>query len=216
MRQRIDISSGLKPDVQYARGQAASSLKLGVTVTILGGMAVATLLLSRGLTLVVPLSLVVLLSGILEAVCAFHERDAVGYLVHLVPAIAAVPIGILIVVYPKAIYPKTSLMTSTFLFASYLTVIGLFRVASAARLKFGDWHWPVLDGAVTLLLGALLWSGSDWLDSWLPGLAIGISLVFHGWSTVASARSPATKAAKSKAQLPPIKPVSNPAEFVQS
>jgi len=72
----------------------------------------------------------------------------------------------------------------TLLFASFLTIMGLFRLIAAISLKFPHWGWAVFDGIVTLGLGILLWADWPWSGLWFLGLSVGISLVLRGWSYV--------------------------------
>src|SRR5438445_10087590 len=61
--------------------------------------------------------------------------------------------------WPARGYPSgCRALASTLLFASFLTVIGLFRLIAAARLKLPHWGWAVFDGSISLLLGLLLWA----------------------------------------------------------
>jgi len=62
----------------------------------------------------------------------------------------------------------------TLLFASFLTVIGGFRLIAAISLKFPHWGWAVFDGVVTLGLGILLWAEWPWSGLWFL-LEMGIS-----------------------------------------
>jgi len=70
------------------------------------------------------------------------------------------------------------------LFASFFTVIGIFRLIAAVRLKFPNWGWAVFDGAVTLLLGILLWAEWPVSGFWFLGFTIGIALILRVWSHV--------------------------------
>src|SRR5207253_534096 len=78
-------------------------------------------------------------------------------------------------------HPVAGALAWTLLFASFFTVIGLFRLIAATRLKFPDWGWAAFDGAVTLLLGILLWADWPWSGFWFLGLSIGIALLLRGW-----------------------------------
>jgi uncharacterized membrane protein HdeD (DUF308 family) len=118
-------------------------------------------------------------SGMVEAVHAFQVRGWGGVFLHLVAGIAGVLIGLLIVTHPIA-----GALAWTLLFASFFTVVGLFRIFAAIRLKFPHWGWAVFDGSVTLLLGILLWAEWPWSGFWFLGLAVGISLLLRGWSNV--------------------------------
>jgi uncharacterized membrane protein HdeD (DUF308 family) len=87
-------------------------------------------------------------------------------------------IGLLVVTHPIA-----GALGWTLLFASLLTVIGLFRMIAAISLHYRRWGWAVFDGIVTLVLGLLLWAGLPWSGLWFLGFALGISLILRGWST---------------------------------
>ena len=88
-------------------------------------------------------------------------------------------LGLLIVTHPVA-----GALAWTMLFASFFLVVGSFRMVAAIRMKFPHWGWAAFDGAVTLLLGVLLWADWPWSGLWFLGLSIGISLVLRGWSYV--------------------------------
>jgi uncharacterized membrane protein HdeD (DUF308 family) len=153
-------------------------LVLGISMVILGTIALfITPAATLGTVLVLGWLLVV--SGIVEAVHSFSVRRWSGIFLHLIGGILGVLVGLLVVTHPVA-----GALAWTLLFASFFTVIGLFRLVAAIRLKFPNWGWAAFDGAVTLLLGLLLWI--DWPGSgiWFLGFAVGISLLLRGWSYV--------------------------------
>jgi uncharacterized membrane protein HdeD (DUF308 family) len=121
----------------------------------------------------------VVLSGVVEAVHAFHLRREDRFLLHIVPGIAGLPIGLLIISHPNA-----GAMVWMLLFSSFLTVIGLFRIVSATRFKFPNWSWAAFDGIATLLFGVVLWAARPWLAPQFMGLAVGFSLILRGWSSL--------------------------------
>src|SRR5438552_13468061 len=91
----------------------------------------------------------------------FQVRSWGGFFLHLLGGIVGVLIGLLVVTHPVA-----GALAWTLLFASFFTVIGLFRLIAATRLKFPNWGWAAFDGAVTLLLGILLWADWPWSGFW--------------------------------------------------
>jgi len=115
----------------------------------------------------------------MEAIHGFRVRRWGGVFLHLIAGILGVLIGLLIVTHPVA-----GALAWTLLFASFFTIIGLFRLVAAMRLKFPNWGWAVFDGIVTLLLGILLWAEWPWSGFWFLGLAVGVSLTLRGWSYV--------------------------------
>lgn len=153
-------------------------LTLGIVMVILGTVAffiapAATI----GTVLVLGWLLVV--SGIVEGIQAFRMRKWGGIFLHGVAGILGILIGLLVATHPglgrwrgRCSFPR-SLLSS-----------GFFAWCAAIRLKFPHWGWAAFDGAVTFLLGVLLWAEWPWSGFWFLGIAVGISLVLRGWAYV--------------------------------
>jgi uncharacterized membrane protein HdeD (DUF308 family) len=153
-------------------------LVLGLSMVILGTIA---LIIAPAATIgtVLVLGWLLVVSGVVEAIQAFRVRKWTGIFLHLIGGVLGILVGLLIVTHPVA-----GALVWTLLFASFFTAIGLFRIVAAIRLKFPNWGWAAFDGAVTLVLGTLLWI--DWPGSglWFLGFAVGVSLLLRGWSYV--------------------------------
>ncbi|MFZ0200302.1 MAG: DUF308 domain-containing protein [Candidatus Sulfotelmatobacter sp.] len=165
-------------DIESLRHRWGWLLVLGIIMVFLGTIALfITPAATIGTVLVLGWLLVV--SGIVEAIQSFRVRRWGGIFLHLIGGVLGVLVGLLVVTHPVA-----GALAWTLLFASFFTVIGLFRLVAAIRLKFPNWGWAAFDGGVTLLLGLLLWV--DWPGSglWFLGLAVGISLILRGWSYI--------------------------------
>ena len=165
-------------DLHELRHKWGWFLALGIVMTVLGIVALA-LIPAASLATVLVLGWLTVFSGIAEGVHAFQVRGWGGMFLHLIAGIAALLIGLLVVTHPVA-----GALAWTLLFASFFTVIGLFRIFAAIRLKFPHWVWAVFDGSITLLLGILLWADWPWSGIWFLGMAVGISLLLRGWSNV--------------------------------
>src|SRR5262252_1912563 len=153
-------------------------LFLGILMATLGTIALLIVPAATiGTALVVGWLLV--FSGIIEMVHAFQVRRWGGLFLHLIGGLLGLLIGLLVVTHPVA-----GALAWTLLFASFLTVMGLFRLIAAIRLKFPLWGWAAFDGAITLLLGFMVWAGWPWSAVWFIGMAVGISLILRGWSYV--------------------------------
>ncbi len=153
-------------------------LVLGISMVILGTIALfITPAATLGTVLVLGWLLVV--SGIAEGIESFRVRQWGGIFLHLIGGVLGVLVGLLVVTHPVA-----GALAFTLLFASFFTVVGIFRLIAAIRLKFPNWGWAAFDGAVTVLLGVMLWM--DWPGSglWFIGFAVGLSLLLRGWSYV--------------------------------
>ena len=153
-------------------------LTLGILMICLGTIAFI-LIPAATLGTVLVLGWLLVVSGIIECIQAFRERKSGGLFMHLIAGIIGLFVGLLVVTHPVA-----GALAWTLLFASFLTVIGVFRLVSAIRLRFPNWGWAVFDGALSLALGILLWAEWPWSGIWFLGMAVGISLVFRGWSYV--------------------------------
>jgi uncharacterized membrane protein HdeD (DUF308 family) len=119
------------------------------------------------------------ISGIMETIHSFRVRRWGGLFLHLIGGVLGVLVGLLVVTHPVA-----GAVAWTLLFASFFTVIGMFRLIAALTLKFPNWGWAVFDGVVTLALGVLLWVEWPWSGLWFLGLAVGVSLILRGWAYV--------------------------------
>ncbi|SRR5258708_1713501 len=153
-------------------------LVLGIIMVVLG---IVAFIIAPAATIgtVLILGWVLVVSGIVETVQAFRVRRWGGFFLHLIGGALGVLVGLLIVTHPVA-----GALAWTLLFASFFSVIGVFRLITAARFKFPGWGWAVFDGVITLALGILVWAEWPWSGLWFLGLAVGVSLVLRGWSYV--------------------------------
>lgn len=153
-------------------------LVLGIIMVVLGTVALF-MMPAATLGAVLVLSWLLVISGVVEFVHAFRVRRWGGFFLHLIGGVLGVLVGLLVITHPFA-----GAVAWTLLFASFFTVIGVFRLITAMALKYPNWGWAVFDGIITLGLGILLWA--EWPTSavWFLGLAVGVSLIFRGWSYV--------------------------------
>jgi uncharacterized membrane protein HdeD (DUF308 family) len=151
---------------------------LGIVMAILGTIAMI-IMPAATLATVLVLGWLLVVSGVAEAIYSFRVRKWGGLFLHLIGGILGVLIGLLVVTHPVA-----GALAWTLLFASFLTVIGIFRLVAALSLKFPHWGWAVFDSAITIGLGVLLWAEWPWSGLWFLGLAVGVSLVLRGWSYI--------------------------------
>ena len=153
-------------------------LFLGILMATLGMIA---LLIVPAATIATGLvaGWLLIFSGVIELVHVFRVRRWGGLFLHLIGGVLGLLVGLLVVTHPLA-----GAVAWTLLFASFLSVVGLFRVITTISLKFPHWGWALLDGIVSLGLGILLWTDWPWSGLWFLGLSLGISLVLRGWSYV--------------------------------
>lgn len=172
------IPNRLLFEMDVLRSRWGWLLSLGILMATLGTIALLIVPAATiGTALVAGWLLV--FSGIIEMVHAFRVRLWGGLFPHLIGGVLGLLVGLLVVTDPLA-----GAAAWTLLFASFLSVVGLFRMIAAIRLKFPHWGWAVCDGIISLGLGILLWADWPWSGLWFLGLSVGISLVLRGWSYV--------------------------------
>jgi uncharacterized membrane protein HdeD (DUF308 family) len=177
-------TSDIRPDHPYAdevrhlRGMWFWLLLFGVAQVVLGLLAIGASFIA---TLAVTLTFGVLLmvGGVVALAGAFSVRRWAGFFLQLLAGILYLVIGLFCVRHPvEAAAALTLLVAAGFL------VAGLLRIIVALTHRFHGWGWVLLNGVVTFLLGALVWSQWPQDTVWLIGLCVGIDLLFHGWAWV--------------------------------
>jgi len=153
-------------------------LALGVSLIALGTVALAVMPAAT-VAVVLILGWLMVISGMLEVVHGFQVRTWGGIFLHLIGGVLGIVVGLLVVTHPLA-----GALASTLLFASFLSVVGLFRLLAAAKLRFPNWGWAAFDGGITLLLGIMVAMNWPWSGFWFLGLSVGISMLIRGWSYI--------------------------------
>jgi uncharacterized membrane protein HdeD (DUF308 family) len=153
-------------------------LLLGIIFIIFGIIA---LVITPAATLgtVLVLGWIMVAVGVVEAIHGFRLKGWSGMFLHIIGGLLGILVGLLVVTHPVA-----GALAWTLLFASLFTAFGLFRVVVASVLKFPNWGWVVFDGLVSFAIGVMLWAEWPWSGFWFLGMAVGITLLFRGWSYV--------------------------------
>ena len=77
--------------------------------------------------------------------------------------------------------PLVVLGSLTLLLAAYFIVDGIFEIAAALQLKpETGWGFLLFGGAVSLMLGLMIWRQFPLSGTWAIGVLIGVKLLFAG------------------------------------
>jgi len=165
-------------DLEEFRRNATWFLVLGVILVILGFIAVGRSV-SVTLASMYFFGWLLVIGGVVEAVQAFWQRQWGGLFFNLLSGVLYVVVGFMVLGNPGA-----GAVALTLLIALFFLIAGAFRIIVALTMRFPEWHWLLLNGAITLLLGLLIWK--QWPSSalWVIGLFIGIDLIFTGTAWV--------------------------------
>jgi uncharacterized membrane protein HdeD (DUF308 family) len=153
-------------------------LALGIILVLLGVIALAfdfwTTIVS-----VLVFGWLFLIGGVIEIIHGFQTHRWGGFFLHLIAGLLAIIAGLLFILYPLA-----GALSLTLVLGALFLVGGIFRIVAAARLQFPHWGWAVAGGVITALLGLLLWLQWPASGLWFIGLAIGIDMIFRGWTWI--------------------------------
>lgn len=153
-------------------------LALGIVLVLLGVMALGWSVLTT-LVSVVVFGWFLLAGGVLSVFHAFVRRRWGGFFLELFAGILYAVFGLMVVSNPAL-----SAVALTLLIAVFLMIGGIFRIIAALTVRFHHWIWVLLNGAISLLLGLMIWSQWPVSGLWVIGLFIGIDMVFYGFSLI--------------------------------
>jgi uncharacterized membrane protein HdeD (DUF308 family) len=151
---------------------------MGGVLILLGCAAIGSSFIAS-LATVLVFGLLMLISALVEIVTAFWGRKWRGFFLHLLAGGLYFIAGMFMIQNPLE-----AGMGLTFLVAICLLAGGVFRIILSVLERFDGWGWALLNGVVSLLLGAAIWSQWPLSGMWVIGLFVGIELLFSGVSWV--------------------------------
>ena len=117
--------------------------------------------------------------GVMEVIHAFRHQRWQGFFLFLFGGLLSIAAGAVI-----WMRPLVGLGILTLLAASYFLVLGAFRVVGAVSSRHPGWGWGLGNGAVSVLLGLLIWNGWPASSLWVIGMFVAIDMIFQGWNYV--------------------------------
>jgi uncharacterized membrane protein HdeD (DUF308 family) len=179
--------------VELLRERRGWFLFWGIVLIVLGVLAVGDAILAT-LVSVALLGWLLIVSAVFHAVHWFRGREERHWL-DLFLVVLDFIVGLILLSSPAG-----GALAITLVLAVFFMVGGLMRIFGALTSEAPHWVWAVLDGAISVLLGILLWI--HWPSSalWFLGFAVGVALIFRGWAWIMLAqwvrgRSPEAAAA---------------------
>ena len=151
------------------------SVLLSILLIIAGVLAIA-LPQMAGVAVDTLIAWLLMFSGVVHFVYAWHTRTAGAVLWEVLVGIAYAGVGLYLLAFPVA-----GLESLTLALALYLFVEGVmeFILSFQLRPKLGT-GWLLFDGIVTLILAAMIWSTWPWSSVWVIGTLVGISMLLSG------------------------------------
>ena len=157
-------------------------LALGIGLVLIGMAALSVPLLATGLTtvaIVATIGILMIVAGAAQIVSGFSCENWSGVFLSIALGLLYGVTGFFILENPLEGAAALTLLIAAFFFIS-----GIFRIIFALRERFPAWGWTLLNGAVTLILGIIIWRQLPESALWLIGLLVGIDLIFSGWTWI--------------------------------
>ena len=153
-------------------------LVMGILM-ILGGLAAIATPFFATVGVVTFLGILILAAGVAQIVSAFQCKAWKGVLLNTLVGILYLVTGFLILENPIKGAAGLTLLLALFFLTS-----GIFRIVISLQERFPGWGWTLLSGAVTVLLGLVVWRQFPKSSLWVVGLLLGIEFLFNGWMWV--------------------------------
>lgn len=117
--------------------------------------------------------------GVMEVVQSFRHRRWSGFLLFFLGGILSIVAGALVWSRPVA-----AMEVLTLLAAAWFLVLGSFRIVVSVSSRHPGWGWGLFNGAISMLLGVLVWSGWPMTGLWVIGMFVCVDMVLAGWNYV--------------------------------
>jgi uncharacterized membrane protein HdeD (DUF308 family) len=154
-------------------------LVLGIISLILGSAAIMTPLVATGFV-VLLVGAVLLINGISQLIHCFKANKTGSFIWGLITAVIFIIAGGLVLARPLL-----GAVTLTLIMSIFFILEGITKIATGFQLRPAPrWNWLFFSGLLSLFLGIIIFSGWPGDTIWIPGMFLGIDLVFGGWSLV--------------------------------
>ena len=158
-----------------AKQSVGWSIGLSILLIVAGILAIV-MPPAAGIAVLVMVAWLLMFSGAVHLVFAWHTRTAGGMIWELLLGILYIFVGIYVLLHPVA-----GLATLTLFLAVYLFLEGVLELVLSFRLRpLPGSNWLLLDGIITLILAILIWRSWPSSTEWVIGTLVGISMLFSG------------------------------------
>jgi uncharacterized membrane protein HdeD (DUF308 family) len=153
-------------------------LALGIILIVLGILAIMFAFIA-GMAVALTFGIVLLAGGLVQLATAFWAQGWRGFFVGLLLGLLYLLAGGFVIRHLVE-----ALATITLVMAFAYIIGGAMRIAFGITHRVVGGGWILLNGVITLILGIWIWSLWPWESLVIPGLFVGIDLIFLGWSWV--------------------------------
>lgn len=154
-------------------------MTLGIMMLILGSLAIIFPAVTS-VSVSLFLGILLLIGGVVRLIHMFRSRNWGDFVLRLIVGLLFLAAGVLLLARPAE-----GTLTLTLLLAIFFVAQGIASlIGSFVTRHQRGWGWLLLNGIVSLILGALIWAELPSSASWAIGLLLGVFLIFDGWAMI--------------------------------
>jgi uncharacterized membrane protein HdeD (DUF308 family) len=171
----------LHREFQHLRSHWCWFFALGILLVICGTAVIVFPAVTAigSVVAVVVIGVALLVAGVATIVATAWAGHWSGHLWQVLVGLFYVVAGYLILDAPVQ-----ATVAFTLMIATLFILIGLFRIVAAFVVRFPHWGWAVLNGAVTFLIGFVIYKHSPQSALWAIGLLVGLEMLLNGWTWI--------------------------------
>jgi len=188
----------LNTGIEQVRKHSTWFLVLGIALVIIGMIAIGSAV-EMTIISVLFFGWLLIIAGAFEVVHGFRHRPWGGFFINLLGGVLYAVAGLVMIMNPAR-----AAVTLTLLIAIILIIAGLFRLFVAFSTPLHHRGWLILNGAISILLGIMIWDAWPVSGLWVIGLFIGIDMIFDGWTEIMLALS--VRRLPTETAAPPLHP----------
>jgi uncharacterized membrane protein HdeD (DUF308 family) len=165
--------------VAMVKHASTLSMLWGLLLIVFGVLAVGLPLLAA-VAVSALVAWLIVLAGIVHLMVAFRVHSAGSVIWKLLVGVAYLCFGGYLLMHPVL-----GVATLTLLLASLFLIEGILNIVLYVQMRpIQGSSWVLIDGIVTLLLGAMIYMQWPSSSAWAIGTLVGISMIFSGVARV--------------------------------
>jgi uncharacterized membrane protein HdeD (DUF308 family) len=169
----------IQNSVEVTRQSSTGSILWGLLLIVAGMLAIGSPLLAA-LAVNGLIAWLIVISGVIHIALAFRSHGAGSVTWKLLIGLAYICFGGYILLHPLlGVASLTLILASLFLIEGVLDIVMYFKLRSLRGSS-----WMLIDGIITLLLGAMIYAQWPSSSAWAIGILVGVSLIMSGVSRV--------------------------------
>jgi uncharacterized membrane protein HdeD (DUF308 family) len=168
----------LSTGIEEVREHSTWFLVLGIALIVVGMIAICSAV-AMTIVSVMFLGWLLIIGGLFEVIHGFKHRPWSGFFINLLGGVLYAVAGAVMVANPAL-----AAVTLTLLIAMMLIVAGVFRLFIAFSTPLHHRGWLIINGAISIVLGLMIWDAWPVSGLWVIGMFIGIDMIFDGWTEI--------------------------------